>query len=251
MSADKASRAAPTHRTSDSTVLRDMVLDSADVKDFLYDLVNLAVHRLSAPGHEVHCGITLLRPRSAATVASSSRHARNLDEIQYAFRDGPCLTAARTGRTVHLPDTHEDDRWPEYRGAAAALNIRSILAVPIPVDGEAQSGLNLYSPAPGAFNTDAVDTAGIFAREASRSLRLAVRIAGLADADEQLRAASESRRTINLAVGIIMAQNGCSQDAAMSILKAASNARNLKLREVAAAVVDSAAETSRRRHAPR
>ncbi len=234
----------------DSAALRDIVLDSVDVKDYLYDLANLAVHRLSTPEHQVYCGITLLRPRSAATVASSSRHARNLDEIQYSFRDGPCLTAARTGRTIQLQDTHQDDRWPEYRGAAVAQEIRSILAVPIPVDGEAQSGLNLYSSSPAAFGADAVTTAEIFAREASGSLRLAVRIARLTDARENLRAATESRTAIDLAVGIIMGQNGCSQEAAMTILKAASSARNIKLRDVAAAVVDSAGAPSLHNRAP-
>ncbi len=112
--------------------------------------------------------------------------------------------------------------------------------MPIPVDGEAQSGLNLYSPAPDAFDATAIHTAEIFAREASRSLRLAVRIARLTDARENLRAATESRTIIDLAVGIIMGQNACSQEVAMTILKAASNARNIKLRDVAAAVVESA-----------
>jgi GAF domain-containing protein len=235
-----ADREADLQQGQDSPALRDIVLDSVDVKDYLYSLANLAVHRLSTAERRVHCGITLLRPRTAATVASSSRHARNLDEIQYSFRDGPCLTAARTGRAVYLEDTHTDDRWPEYRGAAVAQDIRSILAVPIPVDGQAQSALNLYSPAQAAFDADSDRAAETFAREASRSLRLAVRIARLTDARENLRSATESRTTIDLAVGIIMGQNACSQEAAMTILKAASNARNLKLRDVAAAVVGSA-----------
>jgi GAF domain-containing protein len=235
-----ANRAVNTgHQGGDTRALRDIVLDSVDVADYLYSLANLAVHRLSTPEHQVHCGITLLRPRTAATAASSSRHARNLDEIQYSFQDGPCLTAARTGRTVHLRDLDREDRWPEYRRAAAAQDIRSILAVPVPVDGEAQCGLNLYSPVPGTFDADGIHTAEIFAREASGSLRLAVRIARLTDARENLRAATESRRTIDLAIGIIMGQNACSQAVAMTILKAASNARNIKLRDVAATVVES------------
>ncbi|MHA7264346.1 ANTAR domain-containing protein [Arthrobacter sp. TMN-37] len=76
-------------------------------------------------------------------------------------------------------------------------------------------------------------------------LRLAVRIARLSDTDENLRAAMQARTTIDLAVGIIMAQNRCSQDSAMTILKAASSARNVKLREVAAAVVASAGHSAR------
>jgi hypothetical protein len=43
------------------------------------------------------------------------------------------------------------------------------------------------------------------------------------------------------AMGTIMGQNRCCQNASFKVLKAASKARNVKLRDVAAAVVDSIA----------
>ena len=52
----------------------------------------------------------------------------------------------------------------------------------------------------------------------------------------------ESRTTIDIAVGAIMAQNRCSQESALKILKIASSTRNIKLRDVAAAVVASVSE---------
>jgi GAF domain-containing protein len=219
--------------------LQDLVLESSDVKEFLHDLAVLAAGHLAGPHREVFCGITLLRPRRTGTVASSSQKAQGMDEIQYAFGDGPCLTAARTSVTVYVPDTRRDSRWPEYHAAAVGQGIRSVFAVPIPLEGDAACGLNLYSMAPDAFGEGARETAGLFAREASRSLRLAVRIANLTETGENLKSAMDSRTTIDLAVGIIMAQNRCSQEAAMTILKAASSARNIKLRDVAAAVVAS------------
>jgi AmiR/NasT family two-component response regulator len=48
-----------------------------------------------------------------------------------------------------------------------------------------------------------------------------------------------SRTTIDVAAGIIMGQNRCSHDTAMTILKAASSGRNVKLADIAAAVVAS------------
>ncbi len=219
--------------------LQTIVLESHDVKEFLNDLAALAAAHLSGAGHEVFCGITLLRQRKAGTVASSGEQARVMDEIQYTFSDGPCLTAARTSTSVHVSDIDEDSRWPEYYAAVAGHGIRSILAVPIPLAGDAAAGLNLYASVPAGFDDNAAKAAGLFAREASQSLRLAVRIANLTDSGENLKAAMDSRTTIDLAAGIIMAQNRCSQEAAMSILKAASSARNIKLREVAAGVVAS------------
>jgi AmiR/NasT family two-component response regulator len=55
----------------------------------------------------------------------------------------------------------------------------------------------------------------------------------------------ESRTMIDLATGAIMAQNRCSQEAAMKILKIASSTRNVKLREIAASVVASISEDPR------
>ncbi len=243
MTADKIARTglgiADPIRHDVPTLLQDLVLESSDVKEFLHDLAVLAAGHLAGPNREVFCGITLLRPRRTGTVASSNQQAQVMDEIQYAFGDGPCLTAARTNVTVYVPETRRDFRWPEYNAAAVGQGIRSVFAVPIPLEGDADCGLNLYSTAPDAFGEEARETAGLFAREASRSLRLAIRIANLTETGENLQAAMDSRTTIDLAVGIIMAQNRCSQEAAMTILKAASSARNIKLREVAAAVVSS------------
>jgi AmiR/NasT family two-component response regulator len=63
-----------------------------------------------------------------------------------------------------------------------------------------------------------------------------------------MKAAMESRTTIDLAVGVIMGQNRCSQDAAMSILKSASSVRNVKLRDVAASVLQSLGQGPGRTH---
>jgi AmiR/NasT family two-component response regulator len=49
----------------------------------------------------------------------------------------------------------------------------------------------------------------------------------------------ESRTTIDLATGAIMAQNRCIQETAIRILRIASNTRNVKLRDIAASVVAS------------
>ncbi len=52
-----------------------MVLESADVQGFLTGLARLAATHLDGADEEVFCGITLLRPRRAETVAASSDRA--------------------------------------------------------------------------------------------------------------------------------------------------------------------------------
>ncbi|MCU1633620.1 MAG: Response regulator receiver protein [Micrococcaceae bacterium] len=220
-------------------MLQDIVLESSDIHQFLDNLAKLAADALSSEGTQMLCGIVLLRPRSKATVASSSERAQRMDEVQYQFDDGPCIRAAREGQIYVVADFTEESRFGDYPKAIADHGLRSALGVPIPLDGVAAAGLNLYSPRPNAFDEAMIAAASELAREASRSLRMAVRVAHLSDTGAQLKEAMNSRTTIDVAAGIIMGQNRCSHDTAMTILKAASSGRNIKLGEIAAAVVAS------------
>jgi len=221
--------------------VQDMLLDTQDVQDFLDELARFSAESMSGPRGQVYCGITLLRHRSAATVASSSEHAQAVDEIQYQFGDGPCLRSCREGVLVHVPDFELDSEFPDYNDTVLKNGIRSVLAVPFELPGaDARAGLNLYSEKPNAFDASAVERAVNYVRQASKGLRLAVLLAQRTDKAANLRKAMESRTMIDTAVGIIIAQNRCSQEDAINLIKSASSTRNLKLRDVAAAIVESA-----------
>ncbi|WP_049822660.1 GAF and ANTAR domain-containing protein [Arthrobacter sp. H41] len=226
-------------RNEAAALMQDMVLESSDVQDFLDNLVKVSAEAFTGAHGEVFCGVTLLRPRSMITIAGSSDQARQMDEVQYGFDDGPCLRAAREGYTVHIPDFLTETRFPEYRTAIAGYGVRSALGIPILLEDGASAGLDFYSTKPDAFSAKSIAVAEGFAREASKSLRLAIRIAKLSDNAANLHAAMESRTVIDLAVGIIMAQNRCSQKKAIAILRSASSAENLKLRDIAGRVVTS------------
>ena len=62
----------------------------------------------------------------------------------------------------------------------------------------------------------------------------------------QLRVALTTRGVIDQAKGILMAQTGCTADAAFEMLKRASMRDNRKLNEVAARIVDSVVTRGRR-----
>jgi hypothetical protein len=221
--------------------VQDMLLDTQDVQDFLDELARYSAESMSGPCGQIYCGITLLRHRSAATVASSSEHAQAVDEIQYQFGDGPCLRSCREGVMVHVPDFELDSEFPDYNDTVLKNGIPSVLAVPFELPGaDARAGLNLYSEKPNAFDASAVESAISYVRQASKGLRLAVLLAQRNDNADNLKRAMESRTIIDTAVGIIIAQNRCSQEDAINLIKSASSTRNLKLRDVAAAIVESA-----------
>lgn len=224
------------------------MLNSADVEAFLSELARVSALSLSEPDDEILCGITLLRQRKAATVASSSAAAQAMDEVQYGFGDGPCITASREQKTVYIPDLDTDERWPQCAAMVREHGMRSILAVPFELDGDTRAAMNFYSHRPNRFDDRARALASAFVTQTTMALQLAVRFAQFSDTADDLKATLETRTGIDVAIGIIMAQNRCSQDEAFELLKAASSARNVKLHTVAAGIVDALGQGPARTH---
>jgi putative methionine-R-sulfoxide reductase with GAF domain len=161
----------PYHDSPESAVndyLQSLILESQDIGEFLDGLAHFSAQSLSTAGDEVLCGITLLRDRKAATVASSSEYARKMDEIQYSFGDGPCMTASREQITIHVPDLHVEQRWPEYAATVLEHGVRSILAVPFNLEGDARAALNLYSEQIGRFDSSALEKAETYTMATSK-----------------------------------------------------------------------------------
>jgi hypothetical protein len=226
--------------TGTTASLQTLVLESDAVQDFLDRLAHYAADRLSTPRKAVMCGVTLVRDGTNATVAGSNDLAKAMDEVQYNFSDGPCLDAARHHHTNHVPDITDDNaRWPEYRAVIAGHGLRSILSVPVPldVDGSSSCAINMYAETAHAFGEDDVVITERIAAEAGDTVRIAVRTAHLTETAVHPGAAMESRTAIDLAAGIIMAQNRCSRETAVSILEAASSARDLQLHHLAASLI--------------
>lgn len=217
--------------------MQDLILSTSDIQDFLNELSVLSARSVSVNGEDILCGITLLRRRRAATVAYNSETARAMDELQYAFKEGPCLTAAREQRTVVVEDFRSDDRWPEYSEAVSQHGLRSILSAPFTIGMDAQAAMNLYSYRKGSFGDMEVGFAESYAQQASKGLQLALRMAHYSEEADNRSRAMESRTDIDVAVGIVMAQNRCSQQEAFEILQRASSTRNVKLRVIASEIV--------------
>jgi hypothetical protein len=217
--------------------LEELLLSSTDLTDFLQQFVAGTAAALAEGAEDLWCSITVLRGSTAATVATSHERAAALDEVQYAFDGGPCLTAAEEQRLVLLADSRSDDRWPPYARAAAGTGIRSVLAAPFDLDGEARAALNVYSESLRQFDPTTVAAIEREVALASRAMRLAVRLARHHDTEADMGAAMQSRSTIDLAVGIVMGRQGCTHGEAVELLKSLSTRRNIKLRELAAELV--------------
>jgi GAF domain-containing protein len=221
-------------RASAAVQLQELLLDTEDVDTFLHQVALLAADGVVLGAS---CGITLRRADGPLTVASSDALAARVDEVQYSFGDGPCLTSMETGQVVLVGDVAEDDRWSPYRTRALEHGVRSSLAVPLAGRGRPTGALNLYSPHPSAFSADHVGQAERLARQAALAVALALRMSEKAELTANLRAALTSRAVIDQALGVIMGQNRCTPEEAFDVLRSASQNRNVKLRTMAAEIV--------------
>lgn len=219
----------------------DATIGANGVESFFEDLAHLAAATLSTPDCDVCCGITVEHNNSKVTVASSGDRARELDEIQYELDRGPCLHALRTNQIVLLPDLEvENEEFPRWRERALAAGVRSSLSVPVPGFSASAGGaaFNFYAEKPNAFSVRSVQRAQDFARRAIRGVAMGLRLVEADRVTEDLRAALGSRSVIDQALGVIMAENRCDADTAFSVLRRASHNRNVKLRAVAAEIVE-------------
>ncbi|MBT2588414.1 GAF and ANTAR domain-containing protein [Arthrobacter sp. ISL-95] len=189
-------------------------------------------------GARIECAVTLGRRKRTAMMGGSSDHAMLLDRIEQTLEQGPCIDALGSGRPVVLDDALSSPQWGDYCEALAAAGMRSTLGVPMELGRDAAAVLNFFAPAPGTFTRQGVTDALSFAGIAGKALRVAIRIAALNEATEDLDAASKSRSVIDTACGVIISQNRCTHEEAFRILRKASNDRNQKLRDVAQTLVD-------------
>lgn len=219
--------------------LQDLLLESPGFTEFLLGLTTISASRLGGQDPML-CAITVERNGSPATVASSDAEALRMDEKQYAFDDGPCLTALRQQHTVVVPDLGNDSRWHRYATAVSGEGIRSVLAVPICTDPGAAAALNCYARAVDAFDAGTIEAIEEHADSISRILRLALRVHPPEIYPEDLRQTLKSRAAIDAAVSLIMAQNRCSRDQAMELLHLAARATDTKLHTIATDILSGA-----------
>ncbi|MFD5276173.1 GAF and ANTAR domain-containing protein [Pseudarthrobacter sp. NPDC058362] len=229
--------------------LQEILVGAENAMDFLSGLSGMAAAAVSeTAGDHIECAVTLKAKRKPATAAGSSQRALDLDHVEQALGDGPCIRALREMSPVIIDDVSRDPRWPAYNRQLAENDVHSTLGVPLEIGPDASAALNFFAGRPGVFTADVYEQAVGFAGAAQNTLRLSVRITSAQSRAEDLEAALESRTAINLACGVIMAQNRCSQAEAMDILTKVSSNRNRKLRDVARELIEQLSGTSIETH---
>jgi GAF domain-containing protein len=212
------------------------VLESMEqVSDYLERVVH-AVRRHVSGCDEV--GVTILSAGRPHTAAYTTVQTLEIDAVQYALGDGPCLDAARTRRENRVDDLVVDDgRWPEFARECREDGMRSLLALPLVSGAECVGAINLYGWAPNAFDAFDASLVRVAAARCADAVVAVSTLDGVQRLAGQLEQAMASRAVIEQAKGVIMAMRGVPEHEAFEVLRKTSQDRNIKVRELAHQIV--------------
>jgi hypothetical protein len=225
----------PALREPVRTRLRSVLTSAGGVEDYLQSAVECVGELIRV---DASYTLSTLVYDDPFTVATSDRDAWTADQVEFDAADGPCVEVLLEGTVFDGIDLRTERRWPAWAAVADLLAFRSAAAVGADVEPGQKLVLNCYSAGDALLDHAAVDRAQQFVEELAFTMPIALRLAQQSNEVSQLQQALASRSTIDQALGVLMAQNRCTRDEAFGILRRASQNRNVKLRHVAAAVIE-------------
>ena len=214
-----------------------VVLEETPLEQLMQRITEIAHQALpKAAG----ASLTVVSPRRSYSGGATDDRIRMLDETQTDVGHGPCIEAAAGNTVIIVQDMREETRWPTFGPRALEAGIHSSASIPLPIQQDVVMGLNVFAEQPYAFGEEDIAVLSTIARYAAVAVRNLRQYADTAALAQQMQQAMESRAVIEQAKGIIMGDRRCSPDEAFGILAKLSQDTNRKLRDVAAALVDSA-----------
>ena len=218
----------------DVSQLADRLFGSGTVEGTLQEIVALAEEAVD--GCDAAGVLTIDAHDTPRTLATGRPLAAVLDRLQIEGDEGPCLDAARAGTAFYAEDLAEDRRWPTFAPAAVQAGARSVLAYSL--SAQRMSALSLYAGLPAAFGVIDRAKGQLFATLARHALDAAETHAADEFKTAGLTEALRTRELIGQAQGILMERERISAGQAFDVLRRASQHLNVKLREVAARLVE-------------
>jgi GAF domain-containing protein len=219
-----------------SAITAQLVDDSSDSGSTLYQIAGTCVNVLEADA----AGIMVVDPRGGvAVVAASDERARLVELLQTQIDQGPCIDCMRTSEIVAASDLREfTGRWPDFTSAVLEAGYRSVLAVPMRLDGRTVGGLNLLY----------TRTEGISAHDRGLSVILArLAVLGLTQEVGEPRTGRLAERTMSLlndrvhvghATGLVAGTLGIAPAAARAALEDYAQGNCVALRDVARRITE-------------
>ncbi|WP_277049804.1 GAF and ANTAR domain-containing protein [Ruania albidiflava] len=211
------------------------LLSSYAVDEVLGDLAARLTRLLEVTG----CGVSLGRGDAIMAVTAVPPAVMELEKYQETHNEGPCRSAYESGVLVAVGDLSHEVRWPGYRQVAAEVGIHAVAALPLRLQSAAKTvgALNLYHEEARPWTVEDLDAAQMLANMATAYLINASDHHKQVELSEQLQHALDNRVIIEQAKGMLAESNQISPEAAFEMLRQHARSNNLKLSDVAAAIV--------------
>ncbi|WP_297601090.1 GAF and ANTAR domain-containing protein [Mycobacterium sp.] len=182
-----------------------------------------------------HASLMVRENEQYVTVGASDRLAQQVDELERRAGDGPCIDAIEEETPQIDPDLTTPSLWPQLASILVAETpVRGAMGFRLLVDKRKGAALNLFSDTPNTFDAESAGQAAVLAAFAS----VAINAVAKGDDAASLRRGLLSNREIGKAVGMLMTLHDMGEDEAFDLLRRHSQALNIKLAEVARAVID-------------
>lgn len=177
-------------------------------------------------------GVMLVHARGLIeTPTATSEDVEKAHQLQAEYSEGPCLAALEGGDAIYVvSNTLDDDRWPNWGKAAAALGYFSVISASLNTGTRRIGSLNAYSRSVDAFDEVDVEVVGLLADHATAAI-------AAAKTHEDLRKALDTRTLIGQAQGILMAAYDIDAMTAFGYMRRLSQDQNHKLFKVAESIV--------------
>lgn len=196
-----------------------------------------ALVRGAVPGAD-WVSITMGSPMEPQRLGSDSTQAQEFDGHQVQAGEGPCWQAYSSGHVVITDDVRQDHRWPALVPVASRGPVHSVLALPVRDDGTTIGVVNVYSGQTSAFGPSGRRIAELAAAAVAGVLQNVTERESMKALAANLERALTSRAVIDQAKGMLMARLGVDADDAFARLVNLSSRLNVKVRDLAALVVE-------------
>jgi GAF domain-containing protein len=207
------------------------------LKELLTRVAGYAVHAI--PGAD-GAGLTLIEEGRSDTIVATADFVTDVDDIQYGLGDGPCIMAAREGRTVISRSLRDETRWGTFGVQVADLGVHSVVSLPLRIGEDVFGAMNVYAHAHDAFDERSAELGEAFAAPAAIAVQHAQVLEQTRRLAEQLQAGLTTRMVVEQAIGVLIGSDGLDVDQARLRLEVLTEERGEPVGVVARAVVDEA-----------
>ena len=211
-----------------------LVDDKPAIVGWLQRLCRAAARALPATGVSINL---IAENGTQLTVAASDELIEQIEELQFAVGEGPCLETFASRRPVIISDLLAGSaaQWPGYVRAVQGHGVRAVFAFPLQVGAAQLGAMDVYRDRAGGLSDEALAQALTFAEVATATLLDAQPEPG--KPQTILRDAVDNRYEVFQAQGMVMVQLGVSLAEAMVRIRAHAFAQDRRLSEVSGDIV--------------